>query len=194
MNFDLIRQHVVAVKDVVDIKTNENQQIIRFSRVGNVKFKKAAPALFIMAVAIVSGCLHLTVGKIIVALVIVALVCWSLVDVFSVVAVDINRKKLSVDLFNITLNEFSMQDYRGVLVYNLTLNGRQPTPKEFCVKFRHNGKRKEIHLADLLSETENASRENLAHVAEIWKSVVALMQITEYETEYQMSARNAIFS
>ena len=58
MNFDLIRQHVVAVKDVVDIKTNENQQIIRFSRVGNVKFKKAAPALFIMAVAIVSGCLY----------------------------------------------------------------------------------------------------------------------------------------
>ena len=26
----------------------------------------------------------------------------------------------------------------GALVYNLTLNGRQPTPKEFCVKFRLN--------------------------------------------------------
>ena len=106
MNFDLIRQHAVAVKDVVDIQADENQQIIRFGRVGSVKFKKAAPAFFIMAVAIASGCLHLSVGKIIVALVIVALVCWSLVDVFSVVAVDINRKKLSVDLFNITLNEF----------------------------------------------------------------------------------------
>ena len=194
MNFDLIRQHAVAVKDVVDIQINENQQVIKFGRVGSVKFKKAAPALFVMAVAIVSGCLHLSVGKIIVALVIVALVCWSLVDVFSVVAVDINRKKLSVDIFNITLNEFSMQDYRGAVVYNLTLNGRQPTPKEFCVKFRHNGKRKEIHLADLLSETENASRENFKHLAEIWKSIVDHMQITDYETEYQMSARNSIFS
>ena len=194
MNFDIIRQHAEAVKDVVDIQVDENQQIIRFSRVGSVKFKKAAPALFIMAVAIVSGCLHLTVGKIIVALVIVVLVCWSLVDVFSIVAVDINRKKLSINLFNITLNEYSMRDYRGALVYNLTLNGRQPTPKEFCVKFRHNGKRKEIHLADLLSETENASRENLSHVADIWKFVVELMQITDYETEYQMSARNAIFA
>ena len=194
MNFEQIRQHAVAVKDVVDIQINENQQVIKFGRVGSVKFKKAAPALFVMAVAIVSGCLHLTVGKIIVALVIVALVCWSLVDVFGVVAVDIKRKRFCVDLFNITLKEFSMGEYRGALVYSLTLNGRQPTPKEFCVKFHHNGKRKEIHLADLLAETEAASRENLAHVAEIWKSIVNLMQITDYETEYQMSARNGIFA
>ena len=191
---DQVCQRSDTLKDVVCIQIDENQQVISFSRVGREKIKKAVPALIIMAVAIASGCLHLTVGKIIVAMVIVALVCWSLVDVFSVVTVDIKRKKLSIELFNITLNEFSMQEYRGALVYNLSLNGRQPTPKEFCVKFRHNGKRKEIHLADLLSETENASRENLAHVAEIWKSVVALMQITEYETEYQMSARNAIFS
>ena len=194
MSFEQLQQHVEALKDVVDIQIDENQQIIRFGRVGSVKFKKAAPALFIMAVAIVSGCINLSVGKIIVALVVVALVCWSLVDVFSVVAVDIKRKKLSVDLFNITLNDFFMQDYRGALVYSLTLNGRQPTPKEFCVKFRNNGKRKEVRLADLLAETEAGSRENLAHVAEIWKFVEELMHTTEYETEYQMTARNAIFA
>ena len=149
-----------------------------------------------MAVAIASSCLFLTltIEKIIVALFIVAFVCWSLDDVFSVVSVDINRKKLCVDLFNITLKEFSMDEYRGALVYSLTLNGRQPTPKEFCVKVRHNGKRKEIHLADLLAETENASRENLAHVAEIWKFVVDITQTTDYKTEYQMAARNAIFA
>jgi hypothetical protein len=193
MNLDQIRQHATAVKNVVDIQIDENQQVVRFGRVGRVKVKKAVPALIVMALAIASGCLHLTVGKIIVALIIVALVCWHLVDVFKIVAVDLNRKKLSVDLFNITLNEYSMDEYRGALVYSLTLNGRQPTPKEFCVKFRHNGKRKEIHIADLLAD-EDASREYFKYVAEIWKSVVDIMQITDYETEYQMSARNAIFS
>ena len=191
---DQVRQRFDTLKDVVNIQVNESQQVISFSRVGREKIKKAVPALIIMAVAIASGCLHLTVGKIIVAMVIVALVCWSLVDVFSVVAVDVRRKKLSVELFNIILNEFSMQEYRGALVYNLSLNGRQPTPKEFSVKFLHNSKRKEIHLANLLAETEDASRENLAQVAEIWKSVVDVMQITEYETEYQISARNARFA
>ena len=194
MNFEQIRQHAVAVKDVVDIQIDENQKVVRFGRVGRVKFKKAAPAIFVMIVAIIYGVVNLTVGTVIAAMVIMGLVCWYLVDVFRVVTIDVNRKKLSIDLFNITLNEFSMDEYRGALVYSLTLNGRQPTPKEFCVKFRHNGNRKEIHLADLLSETENTSRENLAHVAEIWKFIVDCMQITDYETEYQMSGRNAIFS
>ena len=76
----------------------------------------------------------------------------------------------------------------------MTLYGREASPKEFCVKIQYNGKCKEIHLANLLAETEDASRENLAQVAEIWKSVVDVMQITEYETEYQISARNARFA
>ena len=41
---------------------------------------------------------------------------------------------------------------------------------------------------------QHAARVNLAHVAEIWESIVDLMQITDYKTEYQMSARNAIFA
>jgi len=194
MNLDLIRQHAVTVKDVVDIHINENQQIIRFGRVGRVKFKKAVPAIVIMMLAIVYGVWNFSVEAIIVTIVIIGLVCWYLIGMLRDVSVDLNRKKLSNVLFNITLNEFSFDEYRGALVYSLTLNGRQPTPKEFCVKFRHNGKRNEIHLADLLSETEDASRENFKHVAEIWKLIVDYMQITDYDTEYQMSARNAIFA
>ena len=194
MNFEQIRQHAIAVKDVVDIQINENQQVVKFSRVGRVKLKKATPAIFVMIVAIIYGVVNLTAGTVIAAMVIMGLVCWYLVDVLHVVTVDLSRKKLSIVLFNITLNEFSMDKYRGALVYSLTLNGRQPTPKEFCVKFLRNGNRKEIHLADLIAETEDASRENLAHVAEIWKFIVDFMQITDYETEYQMSGRNAIFS
>ena len=194
MNFEQIRQHSVAVKDVVNIQVDENQKVVRFGRVGRVKFKKTAPAIFIMIVAIIYGVVNLTAGTVIAAMVIMGLVCWYLVDVLHVVTVDLSRKKLSIDLFNITLKEFPMDEYRGALVYSLTLNGRQPTPKEFCVKFRYHNHRKEIHLADLLDETEDDSRENLAHVAEIWKSIVDLMQITDYETEYQMSGRNAIFT
>ena len=41
---------------------------------------------------------------------------------------------------------------------------------------------------------QHAARVNLAHVAEIWESIVDFMQITDYKTEYQMSARNAIFA
>lgn len=194
MNLEQIRQYAAALKDVVDIQVDENQRVIKFSRVGRVKIKKALPAILIMAVAIAYGCLHLTVGSIIAAMVIIGLVCWYLADILRHVAVDLNRNKLSIVLFNITLRKFPMEEYRGALVYSLTLNGRQPTPKEFCVKFRHNGRRKEIHLADLLAQTEDASRENLTHVAEIWESIVDLMQITDYKTEYQMSARNAIFA
>lgn len=194
MNLNQIRQHAYTLKDVVDIQINENQQVISFSRVGCEKIKKVVSSLVIMAAAIASGCIHLTVGKIIFAMIIVALAFWSMVDVFSVVVVDLKRKKLCIELFNITLNEFSMKEYRGALVYNLSLNGRQPTPKEFCLKFLHNGKRKEIHLANLLAETEHASSDNLAQVAEIWKSVVDVMQIIDYETENQISARNARFA
>ncbi len=159
-----------------------------------MKIKKAAPAIFVMIVAIIYGVANLTIDTVTAAMVIVAFVCWHLVDVLRDVTIDLNNKKLSIVLFNITLKEFPMDEYRVALVYSLTLNGRQPTPKEFCVKFRHNGNRKEIHLTDLLSEIEDTSRENLQHVAEIWNYIVDFMQITDYDTEYQMTARNAIFS
>ena len=97
-------------------------------------------------------------------------------------------------LFNIISNDYQYEDYRGPLVYMMTLNGREPSPKEFCLKFRRKDRIQEIHLADLTKGKNSTPKENLKHISELWNLIEENFQLdVDYDTEYQMSARNAIF-
>ncbi|MBQ3734281.1 MAG: hypothetical protein II859_10005 [Bacteroidales bacterium] len=76
----------------------------------------------------------------------------------------------------------------------LTLNGREPSPKEFCLKFRRNGRIHELHLADLTQGKNSTPKENLKHLSALWNIIEENFQLDkDYDVEYQMSARNAIF-
>lgn len=115
-------------------------------------------------------------------------------DSFRSVVVDLKRKRISSVLFNIISKEYRFEDYRGSLVYMLTLNGREPSPKEFCLKFRHKGRIHELHLADLTQGKNSTPKENLKHLSALWNIIEENFHLDkDYDVEYQMIARNAIF-
>ena len=194
MDLDLIRQHVDALKDVLDIQINDNQQFITFSRVGREKIRKVVIAIAILVAVVAYVVMHQTVESVIIGFVILVAAGWYLSDGFRSVIVDIKRKRISSSLFNIISNDYQYEDYRGPLVYMMTLNGREPSPKEFCLKFRRKDRIQEIHLADLTKGKNSTPKENLKHISELWNLIEENFQLdVDYDTEYQMSARNAIF-
>lgn len=194
MDLDLIRQHVDVLKDVVDIQIDENQNIITFGRVGHEKIRKVVVAMAILVAVVAYIVMQQTVEAVIIGFVILAAVGWYLSDGFRSVVVDFKRKRISSSLFNIISNDYDYEDYRGPLVYMMTLNGREPLPKEFCLKFQRKGRIQEIHLADLTQGKNSTPNENLKRISALWNLIVENFQLDEdYDMEYQMSARNAIF-
>ena len=196
--FDKIRQYSDALKDVVDIRIDENRNIVTFGRVGREKIRKVVTSTVILAAVIAYIVMHLTdielVAAVIVGFVILAAVGWYMSDSFRSVVVDLKHKRISPVLFNIISKEYRFEDYRGPLVYMLTLNGREPSPKEFCLKFRRKGRIHELHLADLTQGRNSTPKENLKHLSALWNIIEENFQLDkDYDVEYQMSARNAIF-
>jgi uncharacterized membrane protein YgcG len=190
---DLI-PHIDALKDVVDIQIDENQNIITFGRVGREKFWKAVVVMAILVAIVSYIVMQQTVVAVIIGFVILAAAGWYLSENFRSVIVDLKRKRVSSSLFNIISDNYQYEDYRGPLVYMMTLNGREPSPKEFCLKFRRKDRIQEIHLADLTKGKNSTPKENLKHISELWNLIEENFQLDEdYDTEYQMSARNAIF-
>lgn len=194
MNQNDLIPHIDALKDVVDIQIDENQNIITYGRVGREKFWKALVVMAI-GVAIVSYIvMHQTVEAVIIGFLILATTGWYLSDGFRSVIVDLKRERFSSSLFNIISDDYQYEDYRGPLVYMMTLNGREPSPKEFCLKFRRKDRIQEIHLADLTKGKNSTPKENLKHISKLWNLIEENFQLdVDYDTEYQMSARNAIF-
>ena len=191
---DQIHQHSDALKDVVDIQIDENQNIITFGRVGREKFWKALVVMAIWVAVVSYIVMHQTVEAVIIGFLILATTGWYLSDGFRSVIVDLKRKRISSSLFNIISDDYQYEDYRGSLVYMMTLNGREPSPKEFCLKFRRKDRIQEIHLADLTKGKNSTPKENLKHISALWNLIEENFQLDEdYDTEYQMSARNAIF-
>ena len=191
---DQIHQHSDALKDVVDIQIDENQNIITFGRVGREKFWKALVVMAIWVAVVSYIVMHQTVEAVIIGFLILATTGWYLSDGFRSVIVDLKRKRISSSLFNIISDDYQYEDYRGSLVYMMTLNGREPSPKEFCLKFRRKDRIQEIHLPDLTKGKNSTPKENLKHISALWNLIEENFQLDEdYDTEYQMSARNAIF-
>ena len=191
---DQIHQHSDALKDVVDIQIDENQNIITFGRVGREKFWKSLVVMAIWVAVVSYIVMHQTVEALIIGFLILATTGWYLSDGFRSVIVDLKRKRISSSLFNIISDDYQYEDYRGSLVYMMTLNGREPSPKEFCLKFRRKDRIQEIHLADLTKGKNSTPKENLKHISALWNLIEENFQLDEdYDTEYQMSARNAIF-
>lgn len=192
MNTNVFIPHINALKDVVDIRIDENRNIVTFGRVGRVIWKRTVPAVLVIAAAVAYGCVHQTVETVVLAVLVIATVCAYLAGLFRKVTVNIPKKTLGISLFNIMFSEIPFSEYRGPLAYMLTLNGREPSPKEFCAKFWHNGRRKEITIANLTDGTGSA-KEQLAQILEFWHCLEERIGTDDFDTEFLMSARNAIF-
>ncbi len=192
MGLDLIRQQADALKDVVDIQISDGQDVITFGRVGREIWKHAVPAVLVSVSAIAYGCLHPAVVTIVLSVLVAAAACAYIAGLCRKVSVNIAQKTLVISLFNIIFSKLPFSEYRGPLVYMLTLNSREPSPKEFCVKFRHNGRRKEVSVANLTDGNGPAAKAQLVLILKLWHHLEDLMETDEFDTEFQMSARNAI--
>ena len=194
MNQNDYSPHIEALKDVVAVQVNENQDIITFNRVGREKIRKVLALIAILVAVVTYIVMQLTVMAVIVGFIILVASGWYMSDSFRSVSVDLSHKRVSLSLFNIISDEYRFEDYRGPLVYLMSLNSREPMPKEFCLKFRRKGHIKEMHLADLTRGKNTTPKDNLIHLSKLWNIVEENFQLDkDYDTEYQISARNAIF-
>ena len=96
-------------------------------------------------------------------------------------------------LLGIQRASYDWKDYKGPLVYMRSLNGREPSPKEFCLKFSRKNRQKEVCLSDLTRGKSNNSRETLQKMSEFWEMTERLFDLEPFETEFQITGRNAIF-
>lgn len=101
--------------------------------------------------------------------------------------------RVSTGLLGIQRASYDWKDYKGPLVYMRSLNGREPSPKEFCLKFSHKNRQKEVRLSDLTWGKNNNSRETLQKMSEFWEMTERLFDLEPFETEFQITGRNAIF-
>jgi hypothetical protein len=101
--------------------------------------------------------------------------------------------KVLTGLLGIQRASYDWKDYKGPLVYMRSLNGREPSPKEFCLKFSHKNRQQEVRLSDLTWGKTNNSRETLQKMSEFWEMTERLFDLEPFETEFQITGRNAIF-
>ena len=193
ININILQRCAIALRDVVDIKINDNQNVITLGRMGSEKTIRTIGAIAVFACVVWYVVMNFSLLPLILGLVIMAVVCWYLAETFQTIVVDIPRKKISASLFNIILNEYSADNYRGALVYMLSLNGREPSPKEFCLKFVNKGQIREVHLADLTKGSAASPADYLRRLSKLWNVIEEFMLLDQYVTEYRISARNAIF-
>ena len=101
--------------------------------------------------------------------------------------------KVLTGLLGIQRASYDWNDYKGPLVYMRSLNGREPSPKEFCLKFSLKSRLQEVRLSDLTQGKSDNSRETLHLVSEFWGLAERLLDLEPFKTEYQITSRNAIF-
>lgn len=101
--------------------------------------------------------------------------------------------KVLTGLLGIQRASYDWKDYKGPLVYTRSLNGREPSPKEFCLKFSHKNRQREVRLSDLTQGKSDNSRETLHQMSEFWGLAERLLDLEPFKTEYQTTSRNAIF-
>ena len=101
--------------------------------------------------------------------------------------------KVLTGLLGIQRASYDWKDYKGPLVYTRSLNGREPSPKEFCLKFSRKNRQHEVCLSDLTRGKSNNSRETLQKMSEFWEMTECLLDLESFETDYQITSRNAIF-
>lgn len=101
--------------------------------------------------------------------------------------------KVLTGLLGIQRASYSWNDYKGPLVYLRSLNGREPSPLEFCLKFSHNNRQKEVRLSDLTQGKSNNSRETLHQMSEFWELTTYILNLELFDTDYRTTGRNAIF-
>lgn len=101
--------------------------------------------------------------------------------------------KVLTGLLGIQRASYDWNEYKGPLVYMRSLNGREPSPKEFCLKFSHKNRQQEVRLSDLTQGKSDNSRETLHQVSDFWGLAERLLDLESFKTEYQITSRNAIF-
>lgn len=101
--------------------------------------------------------------------------------------------KVLTGLFGIQRTSYIWNDYKGSLVYMRSLNGREPSPLEFCLKFSRKNRQKEVRLSNLSQGKSNNSRKTIRQMSEFWELAARALNLEPFDTDYHTTGRNAIF-
>ena len=189
-----LRQMAGDMPDGLSFTVSEQGSCISFDAPTRLKVKRAIIISILAAAAVWWGLANASILMTVVMLVALIIIFGLLTEPLYSVKMDKETCEVSTGFLCIERAQYSWKDYQGPLVYMQTINGREPSPKDYCLKFSCGNRIKIVRIANMMWAKTNAPCENLKKMSELWDLMKEFLDLENFDTAIRMSGRNARFS
>ena len=189
-----LRQMADDMPDGISVTISKQGGYMSFDAPTRLKVKRAIIISILASAAIWWGLANASILMTVVMLVALIIVSILLTEPLYSVKMDKETCEVSTGFIGIERVQYSWKDYQGPLVYMQTLNGREPSPKDYCLKFSCGNRIKIVRIANMMWGKTNSPRENLKKMSELWDLMKEFLDLENFDTDIRMSGRNARFS
>lgn len=189
-----LRQMADDMPDGISVTISKQGGYMSFDAPTRLKVKRAIIISILASAAIWWGLANASILMTVVMLVALIIVSILLTEPLYSVKMDKETCEVSTCFIGIERAQYSWKDYQGPLVYMQTLNGREPSPKDYCLKFSCGNRIKIVRIANMMWGKTNSPRENLKKMSELWDLMKEFLDLENFDTDIRMSGRNARFS
>jgi hypothetical protein len=189
-----LRQMADDMPDGISVTISKQGGYMSFDAPTRLKVKRAIIISILASAAIWWGLANASILMTVVMLVALIIVSILLTEPLYSVKMDKETCEVSTGFIGIERAQYSWKDYQGPLVYMQTLNGREPSPKDYCLKFSCGNRIKIVRIANMMWGKTNSPRENLKKMSELWDLMKEFLDLENFDTDIRMSGRNARFS
>ncbi len=189
-----LRQMADDMPDGISVTISKQGGYMSFDAPTRLKVKRAIIISILASAVIWWGLANASILMTVVMLVALIIVSILLTEPLYSVKMDKETCEVSTGFIGIERAQYSWKDYQGPLVYMQTLNGREPSPKDYCLKFSCGNRIKIVRIANMMWGKTNSPRENLKKMSELWDLMKEFLDLENFDTDIRMSGRNARFS
>jgi len=189
-----LRKMADDMPDGISVTISKQGGYMSFDAPTRLKVKRAIIISILASAAIWWGLANASILMTVVMLVALIIVSILLTEPLYFVKMDKETCEVSTGFIGIERAQYSWKDYQGPLVYMQTLNGREPSPKDYCLKFSCGNRIKIVRIANMMWGKTNSPRENLKKMSELWDLMKEFLDLENFDTDIRMSGRNARFS
>ncbi len=189
-----LRQMADDMPDGISVTISKQGGYMSFDAPTRLKVKRAIIISILASAAIWWGLANASILMTVVMLVALIIVSILLTEPLYSVKMDKETCEVSTGFIGIEHAQYFWKDYQGPLVYMQTLNGREPSPKDYCLKFSCGNRIKIVRIANMMWGKTNSPHENLKKMSELWDLMKEFLDLENFDTDIRMSGRNARFS
>lgn len=189
-----LRQMAGDMPDGLSVTVSEQSSCLSFDAPTRLKVKRAVIISILTAAVVWWGLANASILMTVVMLIALNIISVLLAEPLYSVKMNKETCEVFTGFLGIERAQYFWKDYQGSLVYMQTLNGREPSPKDFCLKFSCGNRIKIVRIANMMWGKTNSPRENLKKMSELWDLMKEFLDLENFDTDIRMSGRNARFS